>query len=134
MRKIRTADQAYAAVKHAMKRHHPMTISYTRANGSDTVRTVEPYALTRNADGDWYVRAMDRTSGESRTWRLDRISAVTEHRTAFRVERPEPRSEASRVTAVRMDELAALLDGNPWNRVHGAPVRTTAPVRQAVAS
>lgn len=109
MRKIRTAEQARTAVKHAMRLHRPMTISYTRANGSDTVRTIEPYALTRNADGDWYVRAMDRTSGESRTWRLDRVSAITEHRTAFLVSRPEPKSEASRVTAVRMDEVERIL-------------------------
>jgi predicted DNA-binding transcriptional regulator YafY len=125
MRKIASTEQALSAVKRAMRLHRPMTLSYTRANGSDTVRTIEPYALTRNAAGDLYVRAMDRESGQSRTWRLDRMVAYTEHRTAFLVPVPEPKSEASRVTAVRVAEVEQVLRqetvGEFARRVSGAP-------------
>lgn len=66
----------YRAVVRAMREQRPLTVRYTRANGSHTTRTVEPYAITRNkATGDRYVRAMDWQSGESRTLRLDRVDA-----------------------------------------------------------
>jgi len=65
----------YRAVIRAMREQRPLTLDYTRANGSSTTRTVEPYAITRNKNGDRYVRAMDWQSGESRTLRLDRVDA-----------------------------------------------------------
>lgn len=66
---------AYRAIVRAMREERPMFVSYTRANGSHTDRWIEPYAVTRNARGDRYARVMDRTSGETRTFRVDRIGA-----------------------------------------------------------
>lgn len=66
----------YRAVVRAMREQRPLFVRYTRANGSHTSRTVEPYAITRNQQtGDRYVRATDWKTGESRTLRLDRIDA-----------------------------------------------------------
>lgn len=65
----------YRTVVRAMREQRPLTIKYTRANGSHTVRTVEPLALTRNKNGDRYVRTIDWKTGEKRTFRLDRITA-----------------------------------------------------------
>ncbi len=94
----------------AMRERRALVLVYTRANGTETTRTVEPYAFTRSAGGDLYFRAMDRKSGESRTWRLDRVAAYALG-DAFRLEVPEPKSDASRATAARIrafDEAAAM--------------------------
>lgn len=54
----------------------------------ETVRTIEPYQIATTKAGEIIIRAMDRESGEARTFRLDRIHAYTIHRTAYTVERP----------------------------------------------
>jgi predicted DNA-binding transcriptional regulator YafY len=98
MIRIRSAEHAYRLIVEAMRRRHPVTITYQRARGGDpVVRTIEPYAMDRNADGDFYVRAMDRpTEGrdtaEVRTFRMDRVLYATVHRTAFLFEPPVPKS------------------------------------------
>lgn len=45
-----------------------------------TVRTIEPYDIVESAAGNWYIRSLDRQSGEFRSWRFDRILAYTPHR------------------------------------------------------
>jgi predicted DNA-binding transcriptional regulator YafY len=54
----------------------------------ETVRTIEIYDLTTTKAGEIIIRAMDRESGEARSFRADRIHAYTIHRTAYTVERP----------------------------------------------
>lgn len=71
----------------AFDKHHPVTITYTKADGTETIRTIEIYDVTTSKAGDILIKAMDRQSGESRTFRLDRIAAYTVHRTAYRVPR-----------------------------------------------
>lgn len=90
MKRVTDEDKAYQAIVSAAKRQHPVTISYTRADGTTSVRTIEVYAADRSKAGNRYFKAMDRETGESRSWRLDRISFYTIHRTAFLIERPEP--------------------------------------------
>lgn len=72
-------DRLHSHMIKAMRLRRAVTISYTRENGSTTVRTIEPYMITRNKNGDPYVRVMDRESKESRSFRLDRIGAYTVH-------------------------------------------------------
>jgi predicted DNA-binding transcriptional regulator YafY len=90
MVKVTSEDKAYQAIVKAMKNQHPVTISYADADGNLSVRTIEIYSVNRSKAGNRYFKAMDRQTGESRSWRLDRISAYTIHRTAYLVERPEP--------------------------------------------
>lgn len=92
MKKATDPEKVRGDVIKAMRMRRPITMTYTRANGSTTVRTVEPYRLTKNGTGDWYFRAMDRESGESRSFRLDRIQTYTvgAHRSRFLLESPEP--------------------------------------------
>jgi predicted DNA-binding transcriptional regulator YafY len=118
----------YRTVTRAMREHRSLAIVYTRANSSGTVRTIEPYAITRNAEGDRYVRAMDRQSGETRTFRLDRVTAYGLG-DAFRLTVPEPRSDASRAAAARMAEADTAAQ-NEWadiqRRMHAAAVLAVA--------
>lgn len=88
----------------AIMREKPVTITYLKqskdARGrllwtypegarvpvlEPTVRTMEPWFIGHNWEGDAYVRGMDRDSREPRTWRLDRIQKITYHRRGHNV-------------------------------------------------
>lgn len=75
-------------LRKAMQRQHPVTISYVKADGEKTLRTIEifeiPEELTKG--GKQILRAMDR-NGNARTWRLDRIVEFTVHRSRYVVPR-----------------------------------------------
>lgn len=78
----------------ALDAKHPVTITYVKADGSTTVRTIELYDITVSAAGDIVLRAMDRETGEARSFRLDRLVSYTIHRTAYVIAHPvtdEPR-------------------------------------------
>lgn len=72
----------------ALDSKHPVTITYIKADGSETVRTVELYDIVVSAAGDIVLKAMDRQTGESRSFRLDRLVSYTTHRTEYVVARP----------------------------------------------
>lgn len=57
----------------------PMTLTYTKEDGSTTIRTVEPYSLDRSEAGNVLIRALDRESKKPRTFRADRIQKYTVH-------------------------------------------------------
>jgi predicted DNA-binding transcriptional regulator YafY len=82
----------------ASDRQHPITIAYLKEekdeNGRktgalvETVRTVEIYDFTVTAAGDIVIKAMDRSTGEARSFRLDRVRTYSIHRTRYLVARP----------------------------------------------
>lgn len=88
MRKTTDTQIIRTAIVKAIAKQQPVTISYTSASGRDIVRTVEPYALTQSKAGDTLVKTMDREAGDYRSFRLDRISAYTVHRTYFLIKNP----------------------------------------------
>jgi hypothetical protein len=96
------ADRTAARLHTAVRKARPVTVTYVKADGTETVRTIEPRSLTLTKAGDVIVRAADRASGEQRSFRLDRIRSYTLHRTAFlvRVEAPAP-TKAELVEAFR---------------------------------
>lgn len=49
------------------------------------VRTVEPYDIEVNANGDLYMRTLDRTKRAPRSYRLDRVLMYTTHPADSRV-------------------------------------------------
>ncbi|MFE7754335.1 WYL domain-containing protein [Streptomyces sp. NPDC057429] len=93
-----TQAQTLTRLLAAADRQHPVTITYLKEEKDEagrktgrlveTVRTVEVYDVRTTKAGNVTLRAMDRQSGEARTFRLDRIQAYTVHRTAFTVARP----------------------------------------------
>lgn len=109
-----TAKQAssrtIADMYRAIDTKRPVTITYTKADGSETVRTIEPHDIRTTKNGDVIVKAADRQSGESRTFRIDRITAYTLHRGQFHVQMPAVEGEPVKVTVVAVntpDELIA---------------------------
>lgn len=100
-----TQHQTLTRLLAAADRHHPITITYTKADGSETLRTIEIHDVRTTKAGHVILRAADRQSGEMRTWRLDRIRAYTIHRTAYTVPRPadeEPTTPAAPVTVEQL--------------------------------
>lgn len=83
----------------ALDNQHPVTITYLKEDKDDTgrktghlvetVRTVEIYDLVVTNAGDILIKAMDRTTGEARSFRLDRLVSYTVHRTEYTVDRPD---------------------------------------------
>lgn len=82
-----TTDHTTARLIRAMDRQHPVTITYTKADTTTTVRTIEIYDIKVTKAGDTLLLTMDRESGEKRSFRVDRIVAYTVHRTAYTVPR-----------------------------------------------
>lgn len=82
----------------ALDAKHPVTITYTKADGTTTIRTIEVYDITVSAAGDIVLKAMDRETGEARSFRLDRLVSYTIHRTTYTVARPAADEPKTRTT------------------------------------
>lgn len=103
-----TSDRTLTRLIRAMDHQHPVTVTYTKADGSETLRTIEIYDVTTSKAGDIVIKAMDRTSGESRSFRLDRLVAYTVHRTAYTVPRPTVDAPSGHGLAAATPRVATL--------------------------
>ena len=85
-----TSTQTLTRFIKALDAKQPVTITYVRADGTTTVRTIELYDVIVSAAGDILLKAMDRETGESRSFRVDpdRLISYTVHRTSYLIERP----------------------------------------------
>lgn len=68
-----------AGVQRCIKHSHPMTITYVKESGEETVRTIEPYGWERSSKGHTLIRCLDRDTGHPRSFRADRVTAYTVH-------------------------------------------------------
>ncbi|MEU1445495.1 WYL domain-containing protein [Streptomyces mirabilis] len=98
--KNETTTQTLTRLIKALDAKHPVTITYVKADGTETIRTVELYDIVVSAAGDIVLKGMDRDSQESRSWRLDRIVSYTTHRTAYLIERPAADDKPARTTGL----------------------------------
>lgn len=106
--KNETTTQTLTRLIKAADRQHPVTLAYLKEekdeNGRrtgrlvETVRTVEVYDFTVSAAGDIVIKAMDRSTGEARSFRLDRIQTYSIHRTRYLVARPAVDESKARTT------------------------------------
>jgi predicted DNA-binding transcriptional regulator YafY len=94
-----TSNQTLTRLITALDKQHPVTITYTKADGTQTLRTIELYDIVVTAAGNTILKAMDRETGEPRSWRLDRLVAYTVHRTAYVVARPAANDKPARTTS-----------------------------------
>lgn len=94
----------------ALDKAQPVTISYLKEEKDntgkrtgrliETVRTLEITDFVVSQAGDILIKALDRETGEARTWRLDRIQAYTIHRTAYVIETPAADDKPARTTGL----------------------------------
>jgi predicted DNA-binding transcriptional regulator YafY len=75
-------------VETAIDDERPLLIDYVAADGEYTRRVIEPYELDETAAGYALVRAMDRRSGQPRSFRLDRVTSLTVQSGPFLLDRP----------------------------------------------
>jgi predicted DNA-binding transcriptional regulator YafY len=83
-----TTTQTLTRLIKALDAKHPVTITYIKADETTTVRTIEIYDIAVSAAGDIVLKAMDRETGEARSFRLDRLVSYSTHRTDYLVARP----------------------------------------------
>ncbi|WP_435279315.1 WYL domain-containing protein [Streptomyces sp. 1222.5] len=95
-----TTTQTLTRLITALDNQHPVTITYTKADGTETIRTIEIHNVIVSNAGDILVRAMDRETGEMRSFRIDRIQAYTVHRTSYVIERPAADAKESRTVGL----------------------------------
>ncbi len=110
-----TTTQTLTRLITALDKQQPVTITYTKADATTTVRTVELFDIVVSAAGDILLKGMDRETGEARSFRLDRLVSYTTHRTEYLVERPtadEPKTRPAHglatVTVLYPVDLPAL--------------------------
>jgi predicted DNA-binding transcriptional regulator YafY len=95
-----TTTQTLTRLITALDKQHPVTITYVKADDTTTVRTIEIYDIAVSAAGDILLKAMDRETGEARTFRLDRLVSYTVHRTEYVVARPVADDKPARTTGL----------------------------------
>lgn len=82
-----------ARIERAIRLEQPVTFTYRETKKDPdnpsrrlkdefeiTVRTIEPYAIDVSAEGNWFIRSLDRQTGKFRSWRFDRVLTYTPHR------------------------------------------------------
>ncbi|MFC9765725.1 helix-turn-helix transcriptional regulator [Rhodococcus jostii] len=93
----------------------PVAISYTSPNGRRSERIVHPFGIVAHS-GRWYVTGADSASDETRTFRLDRITALEPRAGTFGL--PDGFDPAERV-------LSGLAEA-PWRHEVSVRVEGTA--------
>jgi predicted DNA-binding transcriptional regulator YafY len=83
------SETTIADMYRALDARRPVTLTYTKKDGSQTVRTVEIYDIRTTKTGAVMLRAMDRQSGEARTFLVAGIQAYTLHRGRYLIARDE---------------------------------------------
>lgn len=95
------------AIDGAIRAERPVLITYVAVDGEQTTRTIEPYEVAVTDAGNVIVRALDRRSGDFRSFRLDRITALSVLPGGFQVERPNPEA----LTRLRAEIAGVRSDG-----------------------
>ncbi|MFJ5294524.1 WYL domain-containing protein [Streptomyces sp. NPDC088348] len=85
----------------SIDRQHAITITYLDEDGTESLRTIEPFDVRTTKAGRIQVRAMCRLRGEARSFYVDRIVSYTLHRIAFVLDREEATTPAGTVIVVR---------------------------------
>jgi hypothetical protein len=101
---LRAMDRKNAVTITALKEEKDEVTGRKTGRLVETVRTIEIFDAAVSEVGDIRVIAMDRETGEQRSFRIDRILFYTIHRMGFVVPREENEANRREVS----DELAEL--------------------------
>ncbi len=96
----RTPTDIYRAID----RRNAVTITYLDEDGTESIRTIEPYDIRTTKNGHIRVHAMCRLRGDARSFDIARIVSYTCHRIAFVLDRPEATTPAGRGIVVRSEK------------------------------
>ncbi|MFI2620426.1 WYL domain-containing protein [Streptomyces sp. NPDC018584] len=96
-----TVTKTLTDLYRALDRQHSITITYADADGTETIRTIEPWDIRTTKSGRIQLRAGCRLRGDARSFYIDQIRAYTVHRIGFVIDRPEATTPAGRIIGVR---------------------------------
>lgn len=96
-----TSTKTIADLYKAIDRQTAVTITYRDTDGTETIRTVEPYDIRTTKAGGIQLRAGCRLRGDARAFHVERIVSYTLHRIGFVLEREEATSPAGKGIVVR---------------------------------
>ena len=106
-------------------------LDYTKLDGERTSPTIEPYAVRRTSAGHLLLFGVKADTGESRSYRLDRVNAATVTRQAFRpryvVELTASGPVAAPTLQRAVSETAPFAPARPVARKSPAPARSARP-------
>jgi predicted DNA-binding transcriptional regulator YafY len=88
----------------AIDRQHVVTLTYIDADGTETIRTVEPWDIRTTKNGRIQLRAGCRLRGDARSFYVDQIRSYTLHRIGFVLDRPEATTPAGKGIVVRSEQ------------------------------
>jgi predicted DNA-binding transcriptional regulator YafY len=88
----------------AIDRQHVVTLTYVDADGTETVRTVEPWDIRTTKNGRIQLRAGCRLRGDARSFYVDQVRSYTLHRIGFVLDRPEATTSAGKGIVVRSEQ------------------------------
>lgn len=88
----------------SIDRQHAVTITYVDADGTETIRTLEPWDIRTTKNGRIQLRAGCRLRGDARSFYVDQITAYTLHRIGFVLNRPEATTPAGKGIVVRSEK------------------------------
>ena len=104
------------AIRFAAANHLCVQLDYTKESGEHTAPTIEPYSVRRTSAGDLLLFGVTADTGESRSYRLDRIRSATATRQAFQPKYAIELSASGPLSAPTIERSA-----NPGSRI--APTR-----------
>jgi predicted DNA-binding transcriptional regulator YafY len=87
----------------SIDRQQVVTLTYRDADGTETIRTVEPWSLRTTKSGRIQLRAGCRLRGDARSFYVDQVVSYTTHRIGFVLEQPEATTPAGRGIVVRSE-------------------------------
>jgi len=97
------SSETLLVITEAVRRKRALRIGYTRRDGTQSTREIEPLGLVARR-GRWYVPARNRGSAEVRTFRADRIADASIGEPA---DPPEPGFDP-------VDHVVRMLASLPW--------------------
>jgi predicted nucleotidyltransferase component of viral defense system len=109
-------------------------LDYTKEGGGRTAATIEPYSVRRTTAGDLLLFGVKADTGESRSYRLDRIRSATVTRQAYR-----PRYAIELTATGTLDTPTIARPPAPvaparFHRLIGAPASRRAPLPKPARS
>ena len=108
-----------------------MQLDYTKINGERTTPTIEPYSVRRTIAGHLLLFGAKADTGESRSYRLDRVNAATVTRQAFRPRYVVELTASGPLAAPSLERptstAAAFAPAWPSGRKSPAPARRASP-------
>jgi predicted nucleotidyltransferase component of viral defense system len=105
-------------------------LDYTKEGGERTAPTIEPYSVRRTNAGDLLLFGVKADTGESRSYRLDRIRSATVTRQAYRPRYAIELTATGPLDTPTIARASARVAPPRFDRLIGAPAARRAPSRK----